>query len=138
MIRRGIPYVGTVQGAKSSTCNSGFSFINCTMTPENTIPLINITPFLDPSSSQECKDSIVNQTRDACENYGFFQLVGHGVPVEVQRGILKCAETFFDLPYEEKWEMRMENALGKCGRGYEKIGGQTLQKNGRPDLKEVI
>lgn len=103
----------------------------------NTIPLISIAPFLDPSSTQEAKDAVVKAVRDACQTYGFFQLSGHGIPVADQREILQCAQRFFDLPYEEKWALRMENALGKCGRGYEKIGGQTLQKDARPDLKEV-
>lgn len=107
------------------------------MAIEHTIPLINIAPFLSPTSTQEDKNAVITAVRDACQTYGFFQLAGHGIPVQDQRNILKCAETFFDLPYEEKWELRMENAMGRCGRGYEKIGGQTLQKDARPDLKEV-
>ena len=101
------------------------------------IPLINIAPFLDPHSSPKDRDLVVQEVRDACMAYGFFQLVGHGIPLSMQKQMLKCAETFFNLPLEEKNAVHMSRAMGACNRGYEAIGGQQLQQDTLPDLKEV-
>lgn len=51
--------------------------------------------------------------------------------------MIDCAKTFFDLPLEEKKKVGRENAMGLSGRGYEVIGGQQLQSDALPDLKEV-
>lgn len=107
------------------------------MAVEHTIPLIDISPFLDPSATQDARDTVIEAVREAAQVYGFFQLTGHGIPINLQRQILKCAATFFALPQEEKSALHMSNAMGQSNRGYEKIGGQTLQDNARPDLKEV-
>ena len=101
------------------------------------IPLINIRPFLDPSSTQTERSSVISQVRDACKVYGFFQLEGHGIPVGLQSKMLDCAKLFFDLPLEEKKKVGMEHAMGMSNRGYEVIGGQKLQSDALPDLKEV-
>jgi isopenicillin N synthase-like dioxygenase len=107
------------------------------MAVEHTIPLIDISPFLDPSATQNARDTVIKTISEAAQVYGFFQLAGHGIPISLQREILKCAETFFALPQEEKSALHMSNAMVQSNRGYEKIGGQTLQDNARPDLKEV-
>ncbi|CRG85085.1 UPF0676 protein [Talaromyces islandicus] len=100
------------------------------------IPLIDISPFLDDSASHASRDAVVDQVRNACMTYGFFQLEGHGVPVHLQEAMLECAKTFFDLPLEKKTAVGMDKAMGKSNRGYEVIGGQTLQPDTLPDLKE--
>lgn len=101
------------------------------------IPLINISPFLDDSASAVSRDAVVDQVRNACMTYGFFQLEGHGVPVHLQEKIIECAKLFFDLPLEKKTAVGMDKAMGESNRGYEVIGGQTLQPDTLPDLKEV-
>jgi isopenicillin N synthase-like dioxygenase len=101
------------------------------------IPLINISPFLDASASDASRNAVVDQVRDACMTYGFFQLEGHGVPLHLQEKMIECAKLFFDLPLEKKTAVGMDKAMGKSNRGYEVIGGQTLQPDTLPDLKEV-
>jgi isopenicillin N synthase-like dioxygenase len=96
------------------------------------IPTIDIAPYLaDPSSSEALR--IVNQVRDACMNTGFFSLVGHGSPKELQEQIFAASKTFFALPLEEK-KKRVAPPL--LNRGYELIGNQVLQEGTLPDLKE--
>lgn len=102
------------------------------------IPVIDIAPFLDPDATQQQKDAVVSVVRHACQKYGFFQLEGHGVPVELQEKMIDCSRLFFNLPLEEKKKLSMKNAMGQSNRGYEVIGGQKLQSDAFPDLKEGL
>ena len=42
------------------------------------------------------------EIRGACEDVGFFTVVGHGVAEETINGISSAARAFFDLPETEK------------------------------------
>lgn len=94
------------------------------------IPTINIQPWLDGSNP----DDVVNRVRDACVTYGFFQLVGHGVPLSLQHEAFACARRFFSLPMEQKILLAKDPI---SGRGYEVIGSQALQAGEAPDQKEA-
>ncbi|KAF6159650.1 hypothetical protein GIB67_034612 [Kingdonia uniflora] len=48
------------------------------------------------------KTQIIKQVGDACESYGFFQVINHGVKLESMEEMLKIAHEFFHLPLEEK------------------------------------
>ncbi|XP_048336843.1 protein DMR6-LIKE OXYGENASE 2 [Ziziphus jujuba] len=50
----------------------------------------------------------------ACQEWGFFQIINHGVPLELQRKVEKVAREFFELPSEEKRKVKRseENRLG--------------------------
>lgn len=101
---------------------------------ELSIPLINIFPFLSPSATQEARDIVVSAVRSACEDYGFFQLTGHGIPLSLQREILHCSKRLFDLPLNDKQNMAMNKSMGLSKRGYEGVGDQKLDL--KPDTKE--
>ena len=45
---------------------------------------------------------LVEQIRQACEEFGFFQLCNHGVSTELQHRILEQSKDLFDLPAETK------------------------------------
>lgn len=72
----------------------------------------------------------------ACRDKGFFQLVNHGIDVDLQRRIFAAAKQLFDLPIEEKLTAKL--VPGKSRRGYETIGGQILEAGAAPDTKEGI
>lgn len=97
------------------------------------IPTIDISPYLEDASTDAAR-RVVDDVRNACMTTGFFSLVGHGIPREMQDGVLDAAKRFFDLPLSEKEALR--HPLIK-NRGYEIIGAQTLQEDTLPDLKEV-
>ncbi len=98
------------------------------------IPTIDIGPYLqDPSSSQSAR--IIQDVKNACMTTGFFSLVGHGIPKELQQRVLKACETLFGLPLEEKKKLVSPPLMS---RGYELIGSQILQEGTLPDLKEVM
>ncbi|KAG6363810.1 hypothetical protein INS49_008913 [Diaporthe citri] len=96
------------------------------------IPTIDIAPYLEDASTDAARQ-VVDDVRNACMTAGFFSLVGHGIPREMQDGVLCAAKKLFDLPLAEKEALR--HPLIK-NRGYEVIGAQTLQENTLPDLKE--
>lgn len=97
------------------------------------IPTINIAPYLDDPTSDAAR-RVVRDVRNACMSVGFFSLVGHGIPKDVQDGVLAAAKKLFSLPLDEK--KTLKHAILR-NRGYELIGSQALQEGTLPDLKEV-
>lgn len=105
--------------------------------PVDVIPTIDLSPWLSNEATEEARARVVKELHDACVTYGFFQLVGHGISLDLQKEILGCAAKFFDLPIEEKMDISIKKCMGRANRGYEVLSGQTLQTGALPDLKEV-
>ena len=105
--------------------------------PPTAIPTVDISPFLDENASPEAKQQVVDAMRDACTTFGFFYLVGHGIPEEDRRMILNCAKLYFSLPKEDKMETWIGKAMGRSFRGYEPPALQVHQEGLLPDTKEV-
>ncbi|KAF6177048.1 hypothetical protein GIB67_015923 [Kingdonia uniflora] len=81
-----------------------------TVIEAGSIPLIDLLAYNDPSAL----DELVDEIGDACKNWGFFQVINHGVPSELQEGIESAARKFFALSREEKNKVARdeENPLG--------------------------
>uniref|UniRef100_A0ACD5U4A5 Uncharacterized protein n=1 Tax=Avena sativa TaxID=4498 RepID=A0ACD5U4A5_AVESA len=62
-----------------------------------TLPTIDMSRLLNPEFSKE-----VAKLGSACEHWGFFQLVNHGVDGGLSRQIKADVSEFFSLPLEEK------------------------------------
>lgn len=77
--------------------------------PESERPrLSEVLPCKDvPVIDLGCADrtKIAQQIGDACANYGFFQVVNHGVTIEDVEKMLGAADEFFKLPVEEKLKL---------------------------------
>ncbi|KAF9698543.1 hypothetical protein EKO04_003891 [Ascochyta lentis] len=100
------------------------------------IPTIDLAPYLATDATPEAREKVVTAICDAARTYGFFSIVGHGIPLEDQKNTLECAKRFFDLPLEEKMSVFIENAMGTSNRGYEVYRGQTSEPGTLPDMKE--
>ncbi|KAI5076018.1 hypothetical protein GOP47_0008083 [Adiantum capillus-veneris] len=61
------------------------------------IPLIDLKEW-DESHREE----IVSKVREACEEWGFFRIVNHGVDVHLMQRMMQVAKEFIGLPIEEK------------------------------------
>lgn len=99
------------------------------------IPIIDISGYL--AGDVQAKRRIADELRNACENQGFLQVVGHSVPADLQSRYIASLAEFFALPAEEKEKVGQSNS--KCHRGYERIGGQKLDEldeNATADQKE--
>lgn len=99
--------------------------------PEFTIPTVDISPYLS-SPLSPAGQVVIDSVANACSTSGFFQLIGHGISPTLQQKVLTASKKLFALPSEEK--ERIKSVIG--GRGYETLGGQTLQHGAKPDLKE--
>ncbi|KAK0583136.1 hypothetical protein LWI29_033711 [Acer saccharum] len=67
-------------------------------------------PLIDLSSP----DGLVSEIGNACKNWGFFQVVNHGVPLEKRQKLEDSSRKFFGLSSEEKRKIRRseKQALG--------------------------
>lgn len=79
------------------------------MPTNHNIPLIDISQYLDPSSTSEARQAVVAEVKAACTTYGFFSIKGHGVPLETQHNLLQSCKDLFDLPLEEKNKISLKN-----------------------------
>ena len=103
------------------------------------VPIIGITPFT--AGEIRRRTDVAEAVRTACEEIGFFVIVGHGFPEGLVSRIYGVSRAFFDLPPEEK------NTIGETGPimgglmhfGLDKealaaaLGGGAI-----PDLKETL
>lgn len=67
------------------------------------VPVINISEVLRPNSNQLNLNSssilrVVENIRDACVNWGFFYIIGHGVPEELVNDLKSVSKNFFHQP----------------------------------------
>ncbi|KAL3634500.1 hypothetical protein CASFOL_021554 [Castilleja foliolosa] len=57
-------------------------------------------PTIDLESSN--KDEIIGKVKEACENWGFFQVVNHGIPINLTNRVLESVKEFHELDDEVK------------------------------------
>ena len=109
------------------------------MDQESSVPLIDVSPLLEPGSSDKAK-AAAKQLGEACEGIGFFAVTGHGVPRRAIAELSQQAYAFFDLPFDEKMEIKRPKP--EQNRGYIATGDETLARLGGrdtpPDVKELF
>ena len=105
--------------------------------PEPELVTIDVSPLMSSTVSKESRDAVIEALRLSCTTDGFFQITGHGIPIDLQRQVLGGTKRFFDLTVEQKQDVSVARAFGKAYRGYEPLNGQALEAGGLPDLKEV-
>ncbi|KAK0728815.1 2OG-Fe(II) oxygenase [Lasiosphaeria miniovina] len=103
--------------------------------PAPALPLIDLSPYLAPQHPGD-RERVVEQVREAARQHGFFQVTGHGIPLELQRDLVRCMDKLFGLPREAKLAMSfLENP---CRRGYEAAGMSLREGDALPDAKECF
>ena len=97
------------------------------------IPLLDLEPYrADPGGEGGAR--FVEQLAEATHDVGFFHLVGHGVPPELDAELLAEQRRFFDLPEADRESVR--NVRSPQFRGYTRHGHEHT--NGRPDLRDQL
>ena len=72
------------------------------------IPVISLRGIDDGRRAEICKEIV-----EACEDWGIFQVVDHGVEAGLVSDMTRLAREFFALPPEEK--LRFDMSGGKKG-----------------------
>jgi isopenicillin N synthase-like dioxygenase len=106
-----------------------------TMNNELELPIIDLSGYISAQNPGD-KEKVIEKVRDAALKYGFFQISGHGVPISLQRDLLKSMDNVFDLPTEEK--LKMSFLQNPCRRGYEAAGMSHREGDPLPDAKECF
>ena len=111
-----------------------------TLAPRATgeVPVVDVGPFL--AGEPDAMAAVAAEIGRACEEIGFFQITGHGVPDELVERVDRMARAFFDRSDEEKAEaaqpspdqVRGWSAVGKEGLSY------SLGEAAPGDLKEKM
>lgn len=92
------------------------------------IPLIDLSPMnislhvdddndvyeIDLTQANTLYTKLIADIGNACRDWGFFQVINHGVPSDLQQRVELAAKKFFDLSSEEKRKVKRDemNPLG--------------------------
>lgn len=98
------------------------------------VPTVDISPYITEPSSPAAEE-VIKKIRAACVSTGFFQIIEHGIPRELQKAVFDAAAAFFKLPFEEKKKLDAKTMPGH--RGYDVLASQSYEEGVMPDLKEV-
>jgi isopenicillin N synthase-like dioxygenase len=96
------------------------------------IPVVNINALV---CATEDRHEVAAKIGEACREYGFFYIVGHGVGEHLQQRLEEVSQQFFAQDVATKLEIGMSRG-GRAWRGYFPVGGELT--SGKPDLKEGI
>ncbi|KAF9593539.1 hypothetical protein IFM89_024128 [Coptis chinensis] len=61
------------------------------------LPIIDFAQLQGPN-----RPEVLKSLAKACEEYGFFQAINHGISHNVIKNMIDVAKTFFELPFEER------------------------------------
>lgn len=84
----------------------------CAVAQDLPVPLIDLMGFLsgDPLAAQQAAKLV----GEACQSYGFFLVVNHGVDANLISNAHRYMDTFFELPLSEK--QKAQRKIGEhCG-----------------------
>ena len=95
---------------------------------QKSVPVIDIESVLSGGARRK---KVIAEIGEACREWGFFQIIGHDVPVDLISRVLRETKQFFALPTDAKHAVARskDNARGWFNR--------ELTKNTR-DMKEVF
>jgi isopenicillin N synthase-like dioxygenase len=97
------------------------------------VPVIDMAPLF--GADEAARRDTATRIASACEDDGFFQVIGHGVGPRTIATLAFQASAFFALPASEKARIGMEGG-GAAWRGWFPLGGELT--SGHPDDKEGI
>jgi isopenicillin N synthase-like dioxygenase len=97
------------------------------------LPVVDIAPYLDVNSTADERAVTSHAVHNACRDYGFFYLIGHGIPEEMRQEMLRLGHEFFALPQAEKDEISIFHSMDKV-RGYARLGENVT--SGKRDVLE--
>lgn len=89
---------------------------DCYIRPPSERPRLNEVAFPDfipvvdlDNFSVSARQRVIRNIKDACQQYGFFQIVNHGVHETVIQRMLEVAQEFFTMPAEYRADLYSED-----------------------------
>ncbi|XP_058007245.1 2-oxoglutarate-dependent dioxygenase 19 isoform X2 [Hevea brasiliensis] len=109
------PGLTNIPSTHTFTLNSHDQVVSDTEEP---VPVIDYSLLI--SSSPDQRSKIIHDLRKACQDWGFFMVINHGVPERLMRSMIDACREFFDLPEEEKQEYEGKHVLDpiRCGTSF--------------------
>ena len=101
----------------------------------DTLPLVDLSPLLDPDADDASRRRVGEQIDAACRETGFLLVTGHGVDPGLRNDLERLSRDFFALPEQIKAEIAMAKG-GTAWRGWFPVGAELT--SGRPDRKEGV
>jgi isopenicillin N synthase-like dioxygenase len=95
------------------------------------IPLIDLTRSF--SAGRVDRMTVADEIHKAARETGFFYVANHGIDAPLVAEAFSQGNRFFDLPLERKSAIQLSRDVP---RGYDRLGGQMLDKGSPGDLKE--
>lgn len=89
-------------------------------TQNPTVPVIDLAPFL--AGTPDGKRQVAAVAGQACQQIGFLTFTGHNVPANLVEQTSAVARQFFDLPDDQKRQLKLTPA----GVGYSPLRGERL------------
>lgn len=89
----------------------------------DTIPVVDISGMF--SEDINIRKKVAAELRSACTTVGFFYMENHGIPKDLVDAQFEWGKKFFELPFEQKMEVYIDNT--PHFRGY-----TPLQGSGKP------
>ncbi|KAL3620963.1 hypothetical protein CASFOL_035875 [Castilleja foliolosa] len=104
--------------SSSTTIPSNFTFTNDpTASIADSLPTIDFSLLTSANPDQRSK--AIHLLAKACEEWGFFVLVNHGIPKTLLKAIIDASSEYFELPEEERrrYEPKSPSDPIKAGTG---------------------
>ncbi|MFS7979303.1 putative flavanone 3-dioxygenase [Helianthus anomalus] len=76
---------------------------------QDAIPTIDFS--LLTSDNPKLRSQVIQELDFACKDWGFFQVINHGVPESLMNMVIEKSKEFFDLRDEEKKEFEENGVL---------------------------
>ncbi|KAG1342482.1 putative Flavone synthase [Cocos nucifera] len=93
-----------------------------------TIPTVDLSPFFHEDENGRKKATEI--IHHACQTYGFFRIVNHGMSSELMARAIKLSKAFFELPEEEKLKFRpIAGSEAPLPAGYSRQPDHSPDKN---------
>jgi isopenicillin N synthase-like dioxygenase len=105
------------------------------MSSSMTLPIIDISPYLKTNFDPLERANTAAALDRACRDFGFFYVIGHGVPEQMRREMLQLSRQFFALPSAEKEQILISKSMDGV-RGYERLGENITM--GKRDVLEGL
>ena len=110
------------------------------------IPVIDLSILNSPDTSTDAElSSLVGEISNACKEWGFFQVINHGVSLECREKIELASRKFFALPKEEKMKVKRNEVnfigyydaeLTKKIRDWKEVFDFTVEKTAMVPLSQ--